>query len=43
MLKKVIQRGRRGKTTGGVAAGYVEDCFEPRTKMGTFFSILIRI
>ena len=40
MLKKTIQRGRRDDTTGGVAQGYVEDCVDPRTKLGVFFSIL---
>jgi hypothetical protein len=40
MLKQAIQRGRRGDRTGGVAShGYVEDCVEPRTKLGVCFSI----
>ena len=39
--KKVVQRGRRRKRTEGVPLGYVEDSFEPRTKLEAFFSRLI--
>jgi hypothetical protein len=39
MLKKAIERGRREDTTGGVAQSYAEDCIDPRTKLGGFFSI----
>jgi hypothetical protein len=41
LLKKAIQRGRRRERTGDVPSGYVEDCFEPRTKLGAFFSSLL--
>ena len=33
------QRGRRREETGGVPSGYVEDFFEPRTKLEAVFSI----
>jgi hypothetical protein len=39
MLKTVIQQGRRREITGGVPTGYVEDYFDPRTKLGIVFSI----
>jgi hypothetical protein len=38
--QKVLQRGRRRVETGGVPLGYVEDFDDPRTKLGSFFSIL---
>jgi hypothetical protein len=38
MLKQVIQQGRRREITGGVPSGYVEDYFDPRTKLGIVFS-----
>ena len=39
MLKTVIQQGRRREITGSVPSGYVEDYFDPRTKLGIVFSI----
>ena len=40
MLKQITQQGRRREITGGVPRGHVEDYFDPRTKLGTCFSIL---
>jgi hypothetical protein len=35
----IIQRGRRGEKAGDVPSGYVEDFFDPRTKLGIIFSV----
>jgi hypothetical protein len=43
MLKKVSQQGHRETKPEAYPLRYVEDFVEPRTKLGTFFSILIRI
>ena len=41
MLKKVVQRGRREFGRRGVQSEYVEAAERPRTKLVTFFSILL--
>ena len=41
LVKTVIQLGRKRVTTGGVPSGYVEDCGESRTTLGTVFTSLL--
>lgn len=35
----VIQQGRREKNPEAYPLGYVEDLFEPRTRLGAIFSV----
>ena len=42
MLKKAIQRGRRERGPRGVQRVYVEGFERLRTKLGAFFSILLK-
>ncbi len=38
-FKRASQQGRRREKTGGVASSYVEDFFEPRTKLEARFNV----
>jgi hypothetical protein len=43
MLKMAIQRGPGETKPQAYPLGYVEDFFEPRTKLGAIFSILLTL